>query len=104
MVDQQVVVDPQQLEESEAFIQRDGNLIPLQRGDLDSVKTIKFSLAEVEQLKAFQEWLAITVNPHTGQPFIPRNEFSSMIHFCLNFTCAWMGKIAAEMAQAEADG
>ena len=102
MVEQQQVVDPQPgEEEAEAFIQRDGMMIPLERGDLESVKTIKFSLAEVEQLTAFQEWLSITLNPHTQEPFIPRNEFSAMIHFCLNFTYAWMGKIANEMTQAE---
>ena len=103
MVEQQQVVDPQQPTEelAEAFIQRDGTLIPLDRGDLESVKTIKFSLAELEKLSAFQEWLAITINPHTNETFIPKNEFSSMLVFCLNFTCAWMGKIAEEMTQAE---
>ena len=102
MVEQQQVVDQQPgEEEAEAFIQRDGRLIPLERDDLESVKTIKFSLAEIEQLKAFQEWLAITVNPHTQEPFIPRNEFSAMFHFCLNFTYQWMGQIAKEMDQAE---
>ena len=95
---QQQVVDP---ELAEAFIQRDGMMIPLERGDLDSVKTVKFSLAELEQLTAFQEWLHITKNPHTQETFIPRNEFSAMIHFCLNFTYSWMGKLADEMAQAE---
>lgn len=100
---QQPQADPQLDQEdlAEAFIQRGGEMIPLNRGDLASVKTIKFSLAELENLQAFQEWLAITVNPHTSQPFIPRDEFSSMIHFCLNFTYRWMGKIAEEMVHAE---
>jgi hypothetical protein len=91
----------QQPEEAEGFVQRDGRMIPLHRDDLDSVKSIKFSLAEVDRLTAFQEWLALTINPHTNQPFIPRNEFSAMIHLCLNFTFTWMGKIAEDMTRAE---
>ena len=83
------------------FVQHEGQLIPMERADLESVKSVKFSLAEVALLDQFQEYLAITVNPHTGQTYIPRNEFGQMMLFCLNFTCAWVGEFARQMAAAE---
>jgi hypothetical protein len=76
-------------------------LIPLEREVLRRFKGVKFSDAELEKIEKFQEWLATTNDPRTGQPFIPRNEFSALIQFCINTTMHVMRQVAAEMAQAE---
>ena len=76
-------------------------IIPLQRGELRRSKAIRFSDAEVERLDKFQEWLSVTRDPKTGQPFISRNQFGDLIQFCLNVAYYNMGRLAEEMAQAE---
>ena len=109
MVDQQVVDEQPALVDSGAidtflrtfFVQHEGQLIPMERADLESVKSIKFSLAEIALLDQFQEYLAVTNAPGTNQPYIPRNEFGQMMLFCLNFTCSWVGEFARQMAAAE---
>jgi len=76
-------------------------LVPLKRSDLHRLKAVKFSDAELARITKFQEWLASTVNPQTGQPFIPRNQFSALAQFCLNVAFRVMAQIAEEMARAE---
>lgn len=76
-------------------------LIPLKRSDLVNLKVTRFSDAEAKKLNDFQEWLSITINPSTGQPFIPSNGYSSLVQFCLNVTFREMATIAEAMAQAE---
>jgi len=78
-------------------------LVPFNREDLSKIKCVKFSEPEIDRMAQFQEWLATTRNPATGQPFIPKNEHSSMVQFALNFTFQGMGVIAAQMAKAEAE-
>ena len=75
--------------------------ISLIRSDLKHLKAVKFSEPELTRITKLQEWLAITRNPKTGQPFIPQNSFSALIQFTLNLTFRTMGAVAAEMAQAE---
>lgn len=76
-------------------------LIPFNREDLTKIKCVKFSEAELDTITRFTEWLAMTRNPDTGLPFIPRNEHSAMVIFCINQTFKLMGAIALEMAKAE---
>ena len=76
-------------------------LVPMQRTDLRCIKAVKFNEAELTKIAKFQEWLAATINPETGQPFIPRNEFSSLVQFCLNLAFRQMAAVAEEMAQVE---
>jgi hypothetical protein len=76
-------------------------LIPLERDVLRRFKWVKFSDAEMPKIEKFQEWLATTNDPRTGQPFIARNEFSCFIQFCINTTMFVMRQVAAEMAEAE---
>jgi len=76
-------------------------LVPMQRTDLRCIKAVKFNEAELAKIAKFQEWLSTTINPQTGQPFIPRNEFSALIQFCLNLAFREMAVIAEEMAQVE---
>ena len=78
-------------------------LVPMRRTDLKCIKAVKFSEAELTKIAKFQEWLATTVNPGTGQPFIPRNEFSAMVQFCLNLAFRDMAGLAEAMARAEAE-
>lgn len=79
-------------------------LIPMKRTELVNLKVIRFSDAEVNKLDKFQEWLSITINPATGQPFIPVNGYSALVQFCLNTTFQEMATIASAMAQAEEEG
>ena len=76
-------------------------LVPVRRSDLRCIKAVKFNEAELAKIAKFQEWLATTVNPETGQPFIPRNEFSALVQFCLNLAFRHMAALAVQMAQAE---
>jgi hypothetical protein len=78
-------------------------LVPMRRSDLRCIKAVKFNEAELAKIAKFQEWLATTVNPETGQPFIPRNEFSALVQFCLNLAFRHMAAVAEQMAQAEAE-
>ena len=76
-------------------------LVPVPRTDLRCIKAVKFNEAELARIAKFQEWLAATINPETGQPFIPRNEFSGLVQFCLNLAFRQMAAVAEEMAQVE---
>ena len=76
-------------------------LVPMERTDLRRIKAVKFSEPELAKIAKFQEWLAATINPETGQPFIPRNEFSALVQFCLNLAFRQMAEVAQEMAIAE---
>ena len=76
-------------------------LVPLQRTDLRCIKAVKFNEGELARIAKFQEWLAATINPETGQSFISRNEFSALVQFCLNLAFRQMAAVAEEMAQAE---
>lgn len=76
-------------------------MIPLERGELRRSKAIRFSDAELERLEKFQEWLSVTIDPKTGQPFIPRNQFGDLIQFSLNVAYYTMGKVVEQMVQAE---
>lgn len=76
-------------------------LVPMKRTDLKCIKAVKFSESELTKIAKFQEWLAATVNPETGQPFIPRNEFSALVQFCLNLAFRDMAGMAEAMARAE---
>jgi hypothetical protein len=78
-------------------------LVPMRRSDLRCIKAVKFNEAELAKIAKFQEWLAATINPETGQPFIPRNEFSALVQFCLNLAFRHMAAVAEQMAQAEAE-
>ena len=86
-----------------AYTQGDDGLVlvPMQRTDLRCIKAVKFNEAELAKIAKFQEWLSTTINPQSGQPFIPRNEFSALIQFCLNLAFREMAVIAEEMAQVE---
>lgn len=75
--------------------------IQMKRSEVRFVKAVKFSEPELQTISKFQEWLATTRNPQTGGQFIPRNEFSSFIHFCINFTFTQMRAVAEELARAE---
>ncbi len=83
--------------------QGDSNLVlvPMRRTDLRCIKAVKFNEAELAKIAKFQEWLATTVNPQTGQPFIPRNEFSALVQFCLNLAFREMAAMAEAMSRAE---
>ena len=76
-------------------------LIPMKRSELKFLKVTRFSEAELAKLEKFQEWLATTINPETGQPFLDKNQYSSLIQFCLNTTFNDMRARALEMAQEE---
>ena len=76
-------------------------LVPVRRSDLRCIKAVKFNEAELAKIAKFQEWLATTINPETGQPFIPRNEFSALVQFCLNLAFRHMAALAEQMAQVE---
>lgn len=76
-------------------------LVPLRRTDLRCIKAVKFNEAELAKIAKFQEWLASTINPETGQPFIPRNEFSALVQFCLNLAFRHMAEVAEQMSRAE---
>ena len=76
-------------------------LVPMRRTDLRCIKAVKFNEAELAKIAKFQEWLATTVNPETGQPFIPRNEFSALVQFCLNLAFRQMAAVAEQMSRAE---
>lgn len=76
-------------------------IIPVERGQLRRSKALRFSDAEVERLDKFQEWLSVTIDPKTGHPFIPRNQFSDLIEFSLNVAYYTMAKLVEQMAQAE---
>ena len=88
----------QQQEETEDVV-----LVPFNREDLSKIKCVKFSEPEIDRIAQFQEWLATTRNLDTGQPFIPRNEHSALVQFCLNYTFKAMGAIAVQMAKDEAE-
>ena len=81
--------------------QEDLVLVPVKRTDLRCIKAVKFNEAELAKIAKFQEWLASTINPETGQPFIPRNEFSALVQFCLNLAFRDMAGLAEAMARAE---
>jgi len=76
-------------------------LVPMRRTDLRCIKAVKFNEAELAKIAKFQEWLATTVNPETGRPFIPRNEFSALAQFCLNLAFREMAAMAEAMSRAE---
>jgi len=76
-------------------------LVPMRRTDLRCIKAVKFNEAELAKIAKFQEWLATTVNSETGQPFIPRNEFSALVQFCLNLAFREMAAMAEAMSRAE---
>ncbi len=76
-------------------------LVPMRRTDLRCIKAVKFNEAELAKIAKFQEWLATTVNPETGRPFIPRNEFSALVQFCLNLAFREMAAMAEAMSRAE---
>lgn len=84
--------------------QDDFVLLLMSRTDLRCVKAVKFNEAELVRIAKFQEWLATTFNPETGQPFIPRNEFSALVQFALNLAFRHMAAVAEEMARAEGEG
>ena len=76
-------------------------LIPMKRSELKLLKVTRFSEHEMAKLEKFQAWLAVTINPETSQPFIEKDQYSSLIQFCLNTTFNDMRAIAAQMAQEE---
>ncbi len=77
--------------------------IPMKRSQLKLLKAVKYNQGELEKLAKFQEYLATTVNPFSGQPFIPQNTYAALVHFCVNYTFQQMARLAQEMARAEAD-
>ncbi len=60
--------------------------IPMKRSQLKLLKAVKYNQSELEKLAKFQEYLATTVNPASGQPFIHQNTYAAMVHFCVNYT------------------
>ena len=76
-------------------------LIPMLRSDLNKIKAVKFSEPELAKITRLQEWLAITRNPATGEPFIRQNSFSALVQFALNLTFRAMAQVAEQMARAE---
>ena len=87
--------------EREAQVESNLVLVPMRRTDLRCIKAVKFNEAELAKIAKFQEWLASTMNPETGQPFISRNEFSALVQFCLNLAFREMAAVAEQMSRAE---
>lgn len=79
-------------------------LIPVHRSNVNQIKAVKYTESELAKLGKFQEWLSITINPVTGEPFIPQNTYAAMVHFCLNYTFEKMGQLAQELAEARKRG
>lgn len=77
-------------------------LVPFKREDVRRMKCLKFNEGELPKLEKFTRYLATTINPVTGQPLIPRAEFSAMVHFCLNLSFRYMAYLAEQEAQQEA--
>lgn len=79
----------------------DVEFIPMQRSALDRTKAVKFTSDEMQRLEKLQEWLAVTINPETNEPFIPANTFAAMVVFALNWTFTQMGEVAKQLAQRQ---
>lgn len=91
------------LELQEQLLNGDGDevLIPFKREDVRRMKCLKFNEGELPKLEQFTRYLAVTINPVTGQPLIPRAEFSAMVHFSLNLSFRYMAYLAEQEAQQE---
>lgn len=79
----------------------DVEFIPMQRSALDRTKAVKFTSDEMKRLTKLQEWLAVTINPETNEPFIPANTFAAMVVFALNWTFTQMMAVAKQMAERQ---
>lgn len=99
MVDLQ---DQIQLEEQLLNGNEDEVLIPFRREDVKKMKCLKFAEGELPRLDKFTQYLACTINPVTGQTYIPRPEFSAMVHFSLNLTFRYMAVLAEHESKQEA--
>lgn len=94
----------QDLELQEQLLNGDEDmvLIPFHREDVKRMKCLKFAEGELPRLEKFTRYLATTKNPVTGETYIPRAEFSAMVHFSLNLTFRYMAWLAEEEAKEEA--
>jgi hypothetical protein len=79
----------------------DIELIPMQRSGLSNTRALRFSDQELARVTKLQEWLSVTVDPETEQPFIAENTFSALVVFALNMTFNTMMNFAKELAAAQ---
>lgn len=94
----------QDLEMQEHLLNGDEDmvLIPFHREDVKRMKCLKFAEGELPKLEKFTRYLATTKNPVTGEAYIPRPEFSAMVHFSLNLSFRYMAWLAEQEAKEEA--
>ncbi len=87
----------------EMLDQEEAGLISPNRRAVGVAKGVKFSAEELDKLDKWGQWLATTVNPLTGRPFISRPIFSQVVQFALNTAWNVTKEVAREMAEAEAE-
>lgn len=94
-------LDLQELQDRLLSGDDDEVLIPFKREDVRRMKCLKFNEGELPRLDKLTRYLAATINPVTGEHYIPRAEFSAMVHFCLNLSFRYMAWLADQEAQQE---
>jgi hypothetical protein len=89
------------LEGEQPAADADIELIPMQRSGLSNTRALRFSDQELARVTKLQEWLSVTVDPETKQPFIAENTFSALVVFALNMTFNTMMNFVKELAAAQ---
>lgn len=71
-------------------------LIPLDRHDVRLIKAVKFTDEEWARIEEFIEYLNITVNPETGQPYLADRTFSKFVQLAINLLFRYFAQLSRQ--------